>query len=81
MVDVGEDIQVMRVIMADLPPAWTMEVLREVAERDEIYRKLKVAVEEGKKPKDRNLVLYMTVWEELGVIEELVCSVISFIRK
>ena len=33
-----EDIQVMRVIMADLLPALTMAVLREVAERDEIYR-------------------------------------------
>ena len=73
MVDVGEDIQVMRVIMADLPPALSMEVLREVAERDEVYQKLKVAVKAGKKPKDRDMVPYMAVWEELGVIEELVC--------
>ena len=73
MVDVGDDIQVMRVIMADLPPALTMEVLREVAERDKVYQKLKAAVKEGKKPKDRDLVPYMAVWEELGVIEELVC--------
>ena len=56
MVDVSEDIQVMRVIMADLPPALTMEVLREVAERNEIYQKLKAAMKEGKKPKDRDLV-------------------------
>ena len=27
----------------------------------------------GKKPKDRDMVPYMAVWEELGVIEELVC--------
>ena len=74
MVDVGKDIQLMRVIMADLPPALTMEVLREVAERDEIYQKLKAAVKEGKKPKDRDLVPYMAVWEKLGVIKELVCS-------
>ena len=73
MVDVGEDIQVMRVIMADLPPALSMEVLREVAERDEVYQKLKAAVKAGKKPKDRDMVPYMAVWEELGVIEELVC--------
>ena len=59
--------------MADLPPALSMEVLREVAEQDEIYQKLKAAVKEGKKPKDRDLVPYMAVWEELGVIEELVC--------
>ena len=69
MVDVGEDIQVMRVIMADLPPALSMEVLREVAERDEGYQKLKAAMKAGKKPKERD----MAVWEELGVIEELVC--------
>ena len=73
MVDMGEDVQVMCVIMADLPPALTMEVLREVAERDEVYQKLKVAVKEGKKLKDRDLVPYMAVWEELTVIEELVC--------
>ena len=30
-------------------------------------------MKEGKKPKDRDLVPYMAVWEELGVIEELVC--------
>ena len=73
MVDVGEDIQVMRVIMADLPPALSMEVLWEMAERDEVYQKLKAAVKAGKKPKDRDMVPYMAVWEELGVIKELVC--------
>ena len=30
-------------------------------------------MKEGKKPKDRDLVPYTAVWEELGVIEELVC--------
>ena len=73
MVDVGEDVQVMRVIMADLPPALTMEVLREVAEHNEVYQKLKVAVKEGKKPKDGDPVPYIMVWEELAVIKELVC--------
>ena len=33
MVDVGEDVQVMRVIMADLPPAMTMDMVKEVEER------------------------------------------------
>ena len=54
-------------------PALSMEVLMEVADRDEVYQKLKAAVREGKKPKDRGLVPYMVVWEELGVIKELVC--------
>ena len=72
MVDVGEDVQVMRVIMADLPPALSMEVLKEVAEHDKVYQKLKATVKEGKKPKDRDLVPYMAVWGELTVIKELV---------
>ena len=45
-------------------------MLREVAERDEVYQKLKAAVKAGKKPKDRDMVPYMVVWEELGVIKE-----------
>ena len=73
MVDVEEDVQVMRVIMADLPPALSMEELKEVAEHDKVYQKLKAAVKEGKKPKDRDLVPYMAVWGELTVIKELVC--------
>ena len=73
MVDVGENVQVMRVIMADLPTALTMEVLREVVVHEQVYQKLKAAVMEGEKPKDRDLVPYMGVWEELEVIKELVC--------
>ena len=39
MVYMGEDIQVMRVILADLPPALTMEVVKEVAEHNRVYQK------------------------------------------
>ena len=56
MVDVGKDIQVMRVLMADLPPALSLGVLKEVAEQDKVYQKLKEAVKAGKKPKDRDMV-------------------------
>ena len=73
MVDVGEDVQVMRVIMADLPPALTMGVVKEVAEQDQNCQKLKEAMKAGKKPTDGDLVPYMAVWEKLAVIEELVC--------
>ena len=66
MVDVGEDIEVMRVLMVDLPPAPSLGVLKEVAEQDEVYQKLKEAVKAGKKPKDQDMVPYMAVWEELG---------------
>ena len=56
MVDEGEDVHVMRVIMADLPPAMTMDMVKDVAEQDQVYKKLKKAVEEGRKPTDRDLV-------------------------
>ena len=69
MVYMSEDIKVMRVIMADLPPALTMEVVKEVAEHNRVYQKLKVAMKKGKKPTDSDLVLYMAVWEELAVIK------------
>ena len=51
MVDTGEDIQVMRVFIADLPPALSLKVLKEVAERDAVYQRLKEAVKTGRKPK------------------------------
>ena len=69
MVDVGEDMQVMRVLMADPPPTMTMDMVKEVAEHDQNYQKLKKAVKSGKKPTDRDLVPYMAVWEELAMIE------------
>ena len=59
MVDTGEDIEVMRVVMADLPPALSLGVLKEAAEQDEVYQKLKEAVRAGRKPKDRDMVPYM----------------------
>jgi hypothetical protein len=43
MVDMGEEIEVMRVLMADLPPALSRGVLKEVVEQDEVYKKLKEA--------------------------------------
>ena len=73
MVNNGEDIQVRWVFIADLPPELPLEVLREVAAQDEVYQRLKVAVKQGRKPTDRDMVPYMAVWEELGVLEELLC--------
>ena len=68
-----EDIQVMRVCIADPPPALPLEVLKEGAERDRVHQKLKEAGKTGRKPKDRDMVPYMAVWEKLRVGEELVC--------
>jgi hypothetical protein len=48
-------------------------VLKEVAERDTVYQRLKEAVKTGRKPKDQDMVPYMAVWEELWVVEELLC--------
>ena len=72
LVDEGENIQVMRVFFDDLPPSLSEEMVQEVASGDQNYQKLKEAVQAGKKPNDRDLVPYMSVWTELGVIQGLV---------
>ena len=73
IVDNGEDIQVMRVYINDLPPALSLEMLREVAAQDPVYQGLMEAVKKGRKPKDRSMTPYMSVWTELGVLEGLLC--------
>ena len=40
LLDEGDDIQVMRVIMEDLPPALTLEMVQEGARRDPVYQEL-----------------------------------------
>ena len=52
MVDDGNDIQVMRVIMADLPPALTTSMIREAAKTDRVYQRLMEAIKLGRKPDD-----------------------------
>ena len=74
MVDEGEEVQVMRVVLVDLPPAISLEVVQEVARNDPVYQRLKDAVQAGRKPADRELVPYTSVWGELGVVQDLVCS-------
>ena len=39
MEDTSGDIQVMRVLMANLPQALSLEVLKEVAEQDKVYQR------------------------------------------
>ena len=73
MMDEGEETEVMRVIMADLSPALSLELVREVAQGDPAYQSLKAAVQAGSKPRDGELMPYMLVWTELGVVQELVC--------
>ena len=75
MIDDGEDILIMRVILDDTPPALTLAMLQTGAKHDPIYQRLITAVQTGKKPEagDPELSRYTAVWEELSVIEGLVC--------
>ena len=60
----------MRKFIADLPPARSQKVLREVATRDQEYQGLKGAVKQGRKLTDRDKVPYRAVRKEPGVQEE-----------
>ena len=73
MVDDGDDMQIMRVILSDLPPVLTENMIQEAAQTDPVYQKLLQAIQQGKKRSDPDLVPYTPVWEELGVLSGLVC--------
>ena len=60
----GEDIQVKSALIADLPPALSLGVLKDVAEQGEGYQKLKEAEKADKKPKDRDMGPYKAVGED-----------------
>ena len=49
MIDDGEDVMVMRVILDDTPPALTIDMLQQGAARDPVYQRLKTAIQKGKK--------------------------------
>ena len=70
--DEGE-VWIRRLFMSDLPDAVSVEMLQEVADKDTDYVKLRSAVREGNKPKEGELTPYMSVWTELGVVDNLVC--------
>jgi hypothetical protein len=53
MVDTGGDIHVMRVLIANLLRALSLEVLKEVVEQDKVYQRPKEVVKAGRKPKNR----------------------------
>lgn len=73
MVDDGDDVHVMHVMMADLPAALTVEMLRRSAQTDPVYQRLITAIQNNKMPEDPELNPYTSVWQELSVIEGLVC--------
>ena len=70
--DDGE-VWIRRLFMSDLPDAVSVEMLQEAADKDKDYVNLRKAVREGKKPKEGELTPYMSVWTELGVVDNLVC--------
>ena len=72
MVDDGRDVQIMRVIMADLPPALTLDMTKQAVTGDKTYQDLMEAVRSGVKSTDQHLSKYMSVWPELTVIKGVV---------
>ena len=73
LVDDGDEVQIMRVMMADLPPALTLKMIQQAALSDPVYQKLIQAVQQGKKPEDPSLTPYTSVWGELSTMQQLVC--------
>ena len=71
--DNSDEISIRRLFFRDLPDAVTGDMLRQAAERDSVYMELREAVKSSHKPVDRRLVPYTSVWEELGVVDGLVC--------
>ena len=71
MVDDGRDVQIMRVIMADLPPALTLDMIKQAVTGDKTYQDLMEAVRSGVKSTDQHLSKYMSVWPELTVTKIL----------
>ena len=70
----GEDVQIMRVIMADLPLALTTDMIRQAVKTDRVYQDLKEAIRSGIKSTDPRLSPYMSVWTELAVIKGKNCD-------
>ena len=73
LIDDGNDVQVMRVVMSDLPPALTTKMILEASKTDRVYQRLIKAIQKGQKPDDPCLTSYTSVWNELSVINGLIC--------
>ena len=73
MVDDGDEVQILIVMMADLPPALTLKMMQQAALSDPVYHELIEAVQQGKTPEDPGLTPYTSVWGELSVMQQLVC--------
>ena len=72
-VDDNDSVQVMRILVADLPPALSIDRLKEAAIRDETYQSLVQVVTSGSRPpRDGKLLPYIRIWSELSVLDGLV---------
>lgn len=72
MIDDGDDILVMKVVMSDLPPALTTDMIKQAANNDPVYQRLVGALSRGKKPSDADMKPYTSVWEELSVVDGMI---------
>lgn len=71
--DDSDEVTIRRIFIRDLPDAVTLDMIRQAAERDPVYRDLIEAVKTGHRPADRRFVPYTSVWTELGVVDGLIC--------
>ena len=71
--DDNDSVQVMLILVADLPPALSIDRLKEAAIRDETYQSPVQAVTSGSRPpSDGKLLPYIRIWPELSVLDGLV---------
>ena len=52
----------------------SLDHIKEAAHRDPTYQVLLAAVKSGQGKDNPDLVLYTSVWEELGAVDNLVCK-------
>ena len=71
--DSSDEIAIRRIFIKDLPDAVTLEMIREVADKDPVYIKLRELIKSGRKPRDREMSAYTAVWSELGVVDGVIC--------
>ena len=72
-IDDNEDIVVMRILLEDIPPALSIDMLKEAANRDPVYQDLLTSIKKGRKPHNNDqLNEYNKVWNELTIMDGIV---------
>ena len=75
IVDDGQEVSIMRVLASNLPPAITVEMLREVGTKDTDYKELAGYIQRGQMPEEKKWKDYTntSTWPELSVLDSLIC--------